>query len=90
MRTKTGPHPGWCGQGHVCTADMPEGEHRSHPMSADTHAGRVVLTRVRTRRGQERIEVRASVDLPADQALARREAQALMLRLLTAVRSTAH
>lgn len=56
-------HPEWCGQSHVCTADR-GGTHRSHPVSMDTAAGRVVLTRIQTRRGANRMEIRAVVDLP--------------------------
>lgn len=51
----------------MCTAEtMTGGEHRSHPVTMDTDRGRVVLTRVQTRRGANRMEVRAVVDLPTD------------------------
>lgn len=63
-------HPDWCGQAHVCTAGS-GGTHRSHPVSIDTAAGRVVLTRVRTRGGANRMEIRAVVDLPDEAAAAR-------------------
>ena len=47
------------------------GEHRSHPISMDTAAARVVLTRMQTRGGANRMEIRAVVDLPDGAAAAR-------------------
>lgn len=54
----------------MCSAER-GGEHRSHPISMDTQTGRVVLTRVQTRRGANRMEIRAVVDLPAEPGAAR-------------------
>jgi len=71
-RRRRPSHPDWCGRSHVCSAEvMSNGEHRSHPVTMDTDAGRVVLTRVQTRGGTNRMEVRAVVDLPTDPARAR-------------------
>lgn len=50
---------------------MIDGEHRSHPVTMDTDRGRVTLTRVQTRGGANRMEVRAVVDLPTDPVEAR-------------------
>lgn len=64
-------HPDWCGRGHVCSADQAVGqEHRSHPQAVDTDLGRLVLTRIQTLGGAERLQVTAVVDLPggADEA----------------------
>jgi hypothetical protein len=63
-------HPEWCGQSHTCSAER-GGEHRSAPLSMDTAAGRVVLTRIQTRGGANRMEIRAVVDLPDGATAAR-------------------
>lgn len=78
-------HPTWCGRGHVCTAGGPRGEHRSHPETIDTPAGRLVLTRIQTRAGRARMEIRAVVDLPADPAAAQSRAQLVVYRLCRAI-----
>jgi hypothetical protein len=70
MTRRLAAHPDWCGQSHVCSIER-GGEHRSHPVSIDTEVGRVVLTRVQTRRGANRMEIRAVVELPAEAAAAR-------------------
>ena len=74
-------HPRWCGQGHVCSIDRPEGEHRSNPVTVDTDCARLVATRIRTVRGRDRIEVRAVLDLPSDLNLARTMAHQFIVRL---------
>jgi len=74
-------HPGWCGRGHVCSHDRPVGEHRSHPVTFDSNAARLVATRIRTRAGRDRIEIRAVLDLPADPHAARTVARLLVVRL---------
>lgn len=78
-------HPSWCGLGHVCSADRPGGEHRSHPASADTQVGRVVVTRVQTSRGVNRLEIRTVVDLPTDPRQARSAAFRAMRDITLAV-----
>jgi hypothetical protein len=79
-------HPAWCGRGHVCSADRPGGEHRSHPLSVDTAAGRLVATRIRTTAGADRLELRAVLDLPADPPAARHLARLLLARVHQAIR----
>jgi hypothetical protein len=64
-------HPDWCGQNHLCSVDGPAGEHRSYPVTVDGTAARLVLTRIRTRNGRDRAELRLVVDLPADPRHAR-------------------
>jgi hypothetical protein len=83
-RTARGPqvHPAWCGRTHVCTAEtMPAGEHRSDPLTFHSNGGLLVLTRVQTRAGVNRLEVRAVLTLPADPMAAHCAAQATVLRL---------
>ena len=63
------PCPDWCAGGHRCTA-AGGGEHRSDPHTWLTPYGTLVVTRIREARGQDRLEIRAVVDLPADQAAA--------------------
>lgn len=55
----------------MCTIERAGGTHRSHPVTIDTEAGRVVLIRVQTRGGANRMEIRAVVDLPDGAAAAR-------------------
>jgi hypothetical protein len=74
-------HPPWCAQGHVCSSDAPSGEHRSNPLIIDAPAGRLLASRIQTITGINRIEVRAVVDLPADED----EAQQAARRLVRAV-----
>jgi hypothetical protein len=85
MNRRAGLHPAWCGRGHVCSADRPAGEHRSHPLSFDTPAGRLVVTRIRTTAGMDRLEVRAVVDLPAEADTARQLARLLLARVHQAI-----
>jgi hypothetical protein len=73
-------HPEWCGGSHVCSVER-GGEHRSHPISMDTEAGRVVLTRVQTLAGANRMEIRAVVDLPAEPRAARAYAASVVERV---------
>ena len=81
MRHRDDVHPEWCGGGHVCSIDRPTGEHRSQPLTVDTRVGRVVATRIQTRRGGNRLELRTVLDLPADDQAARDTAAAVMARL---------
>lgn len=75
-------HPSWCGQSHVCSFyDRPSGEHRSHPVTVDTRHARLVATRICTRTGVDRIEVRTVLDLPADPDHARLMARQFVTRL---------
>ena len=74
-------HPRWCGQGHVCSYDRPAGEHRSNPVTVDTDHARLVATRIRTRAGSDRIELRAVLDLPTDPDAARVMADQFVARL---------
>jgi len=68
--TRRVKHPQWCGQTNACSIER-GGEHRSYPITMDTAAGRVVLTRIQTRGGANRMEIRAVVDLPDGAAAAR-------------------
>jgi hypothetical protein len=78
-------HPVWCALGHLCSADRPGGEHRSHPYPIDTPTARLVVTRVRTTDGQDRLELRVVVDLPADRDVARRHSMTVLARVHYAV-----
>ena len=79
-------HPSWCGRGHVCSADRPGGEHRSNPETFDTRLARLVLTRILTVAGRNRVEIRTVVDLPADPATARNLFEVVTRRLCQAIR----
>jgi hypothetical protein len=78
-------HPYWCGRSHVCSADRPGGEHRSHPYTVDSDTVRLVVTRIRTTHGIERLEVRLVADLPTDPEHAHRLAMVLLGRVHRAV-----
>lgn len=82
-------HPDWCGRNHVCTAAGPRGEHRSYPMTVDVDAGRLVVTRIRTRTGRDQVELRMVVDVPADPVTAQRAVRGLVMRLCHAINPTA-
>jgi len=91
MKARLDTHPRWCGQGHLCSADR-GGEHRSHPLTFDppAGAGRIVAIRIRTRGGQDRLEIRAVVDLPAgDQEQARAAAAGMVEQVCRAAMATA-
>jgi hypothetical protein len=78
-------HPDWCGLGHVCSHDRPAGEHRSHPVTVDTNTARLVVTRIRTRGGRDRIELRVVVDLPRDPGRAQTAARQVAFQVHRAV-----
>jgi hypothetical protein len=78
-------HPAWCGQDHVCSHDRPGGEHRSYPYTVDTLHARFVITRIRTRTGVDRLELRAVVDLPIDQVAARHYTVTMLGRVYHAI-----
>lgn len=82
MNSRPDIHPSWCGQGHVCSADRPGGEHRSSPRPLDTHTARLVITRTSTIAGRNRIELRAVIDLPADPIRAEETARRAVLHIL--------
>jgi hypothetical protein len=79
-RHSPGQHPSWCGQGHLCSADR-GGEHRSHPISAGHGQAVVVATRTQTTTGADRLEIRAVITLPTNQAAAQRAAGLALVRL---------
>jgi hypothetical protein len=78
-------HPTWCGQGHVCSADRPAGEHRSSPVILHGRTATLVATRTRTVAGRDRLEIRAVIDLPADPTRARAVAQIALQRMQAAL-----
>jgi hypothetical protein len=78
-------HPTWCGQGHVCSADRPSGEHRSSPVILHGRTATLVATRTRTVAGRDRLEIRAVIDLPDDQTRARMAAQVAVQRMQAAL-----
>lgn len=80
--------PEWCARDHQCTArhGYPSGEHRSDPLRWRTAYGTLVATRIETIQGEGRMEVRAVAKLPADQGLARRQAQQLAVQIDLAIR----
>lgn len=82
---RTPTHPDWCGRNHVCTADGPRGEHRSYPFTVDTDAGRLVVTRIQTRVGRGRLELRMVVDVPAEPAAAQHAVRSLVFRICQAI-----
>lgn len=86
MDSDTIQHPSWCARGHRCSA-VRGGEHLSDPVSMDGPAGRIVVTRTRTRAGADRIEVRASIDLPPGQD-ARQAAAEAVTRVARATSAT--
>ncbi|GAA1779038.1 hypothetical protein [Luedemannella helvata] len=80
-------HPHWCARDHSCTAyTMPTGEHRSDLLVWQTDYGKFIATRVRTRTGKDRIELRAVVRLDPNQRTAHRQAQRLVVGMDLAVR----
>lgn len=79
-------HPDWCGRNHVCTADGPRGEHRSYPMTVDTDAGRLVATRIQTKAGRARLELRMIVDIaPGPPPVQQHTVRQLVFRLCQAI-----
>ena len=80
-------HPTWCGRNHLCTHQY-GGEHRSYPITIDTHRTRLVITRIRTHAGSDRIEIRTVIDLPTDPELGRRYAMTILGRLHKAITAT--
>ena len=81
--TRHDQHPYWCARNHSCTA--PTGQHRSSPVTFDTLAYRLVVTRVRARSGRDQLELRAIIDLPAGPAEARNRARALVVAVSLAL-----
>ncbi|MFC7484358.1 hypothetical protein ACFQX7_36040 [Luedemannella flava] len=80
-------HPHWCARDHSCTAHtLPTGEHRSDLLVWATGYGKFIATRVRTRAGVDRIELRAVVQLDPNQRTAHRQAQRLVVGMDLAVR----
>jgi hypothetical protein len=82
-------HPDWC-QAVRCHADT-IGEHRSEPVTVGAgSAGGIVATRVRTRAGRDRLELRVTAPLGSgtddDQAAA---ARALLACLVDALNRAA-
>jgi hypothetical protein len=80
-------HPRWCARDHSCTAHtLPAGEHRSDLLIWATSYGKFIATRVQTRAGVDRIELRAVVKLDPDPRTARKQAQRLVVGMDLAVR----
>jgi hypothetical protein len=81
--------PPWCTADHRCTArhDYPSGEHRSQPITWRTPYGRLIATRVETVAGVGHLELRATVRLPADEEVARRQAQHLPIGIDLTIRA---
>jgi hypothetical protein len=78
-RRKPSECPWWCAADHRCTARLryPSGEHRSHPLTWRTPYGVLIATRVQTLGGTPHLDLRASVQLPADEDVARWQGQHL-------------
>ncbi|GAA1821610.1 hypothetical protein GCM10009682_47280 [Luedemannella flava] len=80
-------HPYWCARDHSCTAyTLPTGEHRSDLLVWATPYGKFIATRVRTRAGKDRLELRAVVRLDPNQRTAHHQAQRLVIGMDLAVR----
>lgn len=75
-------HTPWCARAHHCNL----GDHRSAPVTVRTDYGSVVLTRVQTRTGAQRVEARLSVTLDADPARAIQQSRMLAVSLDAATR----
>jgi hypothetical protein len=73
----------WCAGGHRCQPRL--GEHRSEPWTIRTRYGVIVATRLR-QHGRDRLEMRTLVELPADQARARRLAHWVLIGVDRALR----
>ena len=81
-------HPSWCARDHSCTAHtLPAGEHRSDLLVWATPYGKFIATRVRTRAGKDRMELRAVVQLDSHQRTAHEQAQRLVVGVDLAVRT---
>lgn len=81
--------PWWCARDHQCTAQhgYPSGEHRSDPQVWNTPYGRLIATRVERLDGAGRLEIRASVRLPHDEARAHEQASTLAVEVDLAIRA---
>ncbi len=82
-------HPDWCVQTHACDfyTRPSDGQHRSAPLTADTVYGRLIYTRVASRR-QEVLEFRAVIRLDDHPDVAVAEAAQLMTNVDAAIRGT--
>lgn len=79
-------HPEWCAQGHHCGL----GEHRSMPVVVDIDdIGRVVLTRVLTRDGRQRMELTGSAYLADAEPAARGQLHDTLSGLVALLRRAA-
>lgn len=85
MNHRHDDHPNWCGRGHLCSHDQPAGEHRSYPVTLDTTTARIVVTRIRTHTGAQRLELRVVVDLPSNPQRAHAVARHAVVRVCQAV-----
>jgi hypothetical protein len=55
-------------------------------MAVDVDAGRLVVTRLRTRAGRDQVELRMVVDVPAEPQAAQRAVRGLVFRLCQAIK----
>lgn len=81
--------PWWCARDHQCTAQhgYPNGEHRSEPQVWDTPYGRLIATRAQRPGTAGRLEIRASVRLPQDEASAHEQASRLAVEVDLTIRA---
>lgn len=79
-------HPEWCAKGHRCAL----GEHRATPVVTEVPGvGKVLITRVLTSNGRERMELTGSAYLAPRPADARRQVQRTLHGVASAMQHAA-